>query len=320
MRMSSESSLVRRNAPVGRSAIMRDLIVSTNRRGFSLIELLVVMAILGVLTALLLPAVQQARAAAARMQCTNNLKQLGLALHLYHDTHRSFPPAFMNYGPYISTFRFTHGWAPFILPEIEQRALYDLYHWEVPLYHPLNQPVVARHLAIFQCPSAPGNRISTMPPFALFSGQGACGDYANTLGIDPALGAGDVRGVLAEQMPARMADVTDGTSNTILLTECAGRPQLWQAGRGGTEQVVEGGPWAGFKNGVQLQGATHDGKSRPGPCALNCTNLSEVYSFHSGGANAVFADGHVRFLSASIDIHTFAALVTRAGGEVPGDF
>jgi prepilin-type N-terminal cleavage/methylation domain-containing protein/prepilin-type processing-associated H-X9-DG protein len=321
MRMSSEPILVRRNAPGGRSAIMRHLIVSINRRGFTLIELVVVMAILGVLTALLLPAVQQARGAAARIHCTNNLKQLGLGLHLYHDTAGSFPPAFMNYGPYGNTgFRFTHGWAPFILPEIEQRALYDLYHWEVPLYHPLNQPVVATHVAIFRCPSAPSNRISTMPPFALFGAQGACGDYANSLGIDPALGAGDVRGVLAEQMPARMADITDGTSNTTLLTECGGRPQLWLAGRGGTEQVVEGGPWAGFKNGVTLLGTTHNGATRPGPCAINCTNLSEVYSFHSGGANAVFADGHVRFLSASIDIHTFAALVTRAGGEVPGDF
>ena len=297
---------------------MRHLIASTNRRGFSLIELVVVMAILGVLTALLLPAVQQARAAAARIQCTNNLKQLGLGLHLFHDTNHSFPPAFMNYGIYRNTsFRFTHGWAPFILREIEQKGLYDLYHWDVPLYHPDNQPVISRHLAIFQCPSAPANRIvTTLGPFALFGGQGACGDYANTLGIDPALGGGDIRGVLAEQIPARIRDITDGTSNTTLLTECAGRPQHWQAGQGGTVEVVEGGLWAGFKNGIQLQGATHDGATRPGPCAINCTNWFEVYSFHSGGANAVFADGHVRFLAEQIDLHMFAALVTRAGGEV----
>jgi prepilin-type processing-associated H-X9-DG protein len=229
----------------------------------------------------------------------------------------------MNHGPYIAGFSFTHGWAPFILREIEQTALYDLYDWDVPLYHPDNQPVVTRHLAIFQCPSAPGNRISTMPPFALYpGGQAACGDYANTLAIDPALGSGDVRGVLAEQVPARIADITDGTSNTTLFTECAGRPQRWQAGRGGLDQAVDGGPWAGFRKGITLRGATHDGTARPGPCAINCTNDFEVYSFHSGGANAVFADGHVRFLAAQIDLHFLAKLITRAGGEVAseGDF
>jgi prepilin-type processing-associated H-X9-DG protein len=86
-----------------------------------------------------------------------------------------------------------------------------------------------------------------------------------------------------------------------------------------TAQVVDGGPWAGFKNGVQLQGATHDGVTRPGLCAINCTNRFEAYSFHPSGANAVFADGSVRFLSKHIDIHVFAALVTRAGGEVVSD-
>ena len=128
------------------------------------------------------------------------------------------------------------------------------------------------------------------------------------------------RGVLAEQLPALIRDITDGTSNTTLLTECAGRPQRWQAGRGGPDQSIDGGPWAGFRKGIKLRGATPDGTTIPGPCAINCTNDFEVYSFHPGGANAVFADNHVRFLGASIDIRVFAALVTRAGGEVPGEY
>ena len=155
-----------------------------------------------------------------------------------------------------------------------------------------------------------------MKPFALSGGQGACGDYANTLGIDPALAVGDARGVLAEQVPARIRDITDGMSNTTQLTECSGRPRLWRAGQGGPDQYVDGGPWAGFKNGVQVGGAKHDGTSKPGPCAINCTNEREVYSFHSSGANAGFADGSVHFLGASIDVQVLAKLITRAGGEV----
>jgi prepilin-type N-terminal cleavage/methylation domain-containing protein/prepilin-type processing-associated H-X9-DG protein len=312
---------------------------SRTRRGFTLIELLVVIAIIAVLLGLFLPAVQKVRAAAARIQCANNLKQLGLAMHNYHDTQGAFPPAYVNKGPYLNTsFGFAHGWAPFLLPDVEQQPLYDLYRWDLPLYVPENQPVVARHLRIFQCPATPEpNRHMTFGPYALWGTKGACGDYTLALGVDPALAqlglvdsAGDYRGALTNTPTAaftlspttcgtRMADIMDGTSNTILLAEDAGRPRLWRAGKGGPDQVLDGGPWDHVKGQILLQGSTADGTVQPGPCALNCTNDHEVYAFHTGGANALFADGSVHFLHAGMDIRVMAGLITRAGGEVvPG--
>jgi prepilin-type processing-associated H-X9-DG protein len=111
----------------------------------------------------------------------------------------------------------------------------------------------------------------------------------------------------------------DGTSNTILIAEDAGRPKLWQAGKAGPDQTLNGGPWDHYKGPIILQGSSFGGTVQPGRCALNCTNDHEVYAFHTGGANAVFADGHVRFLQVGMDIRILARLITRAGGEVVSD-
>jgi prepilin-type N-terminal cleavage/methylation domain-containing protein/prepilin-type processing-associated H-X9-DG protein len=310
---------------------------TARRRGFTLIELLVVIAIIAVLIGLLLPAVQKVRQAAARMACANNLKQLGLALLNYHDTQGTFPPPYVNKGgSYLNSgFPFTHGWAPFLLPYVEQQPLSELYRWDVPQYAPENGPVIATQLKVFRCPSTPEqDRYYTKGPFAYFGTTAACGDYTLTLGVDPALAqlgladpVGDYRGALTNTptpalalSPAtagtRLTDVTDGASNTLLLTEDAGRPRLWQAGKAGPDQVLSGGPWNHFKGPITLQGSTSDGTVQPGPCALNCTNDGEVYAFHAGGANAVFADGSVHFLRVGMDIRIMARLVTRAGGEV----
>ena len=307
-------------------------------RGFTLIELLVVIAIIAILIGLLLPAVQKAREAANRIKCANNLKQLGLALLNYHDEQGTFPPAYVNKGAYLNTiYAFTHGWAPFILPHVEQKPLYDLYRWDLPLYVPENQLVVAQHRDVFRCPSTPDqNRYMTFGPYALWKTKGACGDYTLALGVDPALAqlglvdpVGDYRGALTNTPTAaftlspttagtRIADITDGTSNTILLAEDAGRPQLWQAGKAGPDQAIDGGPWDHVKGQIMLQGSTSDGTPL-GSCALNCTNDHEVYAFHTGGANAVFADGSVHFLHAGMDLRILARLITRAGDEVISD-
>jgi prepilin-type N-terminal cleavage/methylation domain-containing protein/prepilin-type processing-associated H-X9-DG protein len=315
-------------------------ILRGKRAGFTLIELLVVIAIIAILIGLLVPAVQKVRAAAARLECANNLKQLGLAMHNYHDANRMFPPAYINKGAYGNTgYSFTHGWAPFLLPYLELKPLSDLYRWDVPVYVPQNQPVVATLLKLFQCPATPEqDRYMTFGPYGTFGTRGACGDYTLTLGVNAASAqiglvdvVGDYRGALTNTpTPAlglnptptgtRVADLKDGTSTTILFTEVAGRPKVWQAGQAGPDQALEGGPWDHFKGPVILQGSTRDGTMKPGPCALNCTNDGEVYAFHTGGANAVFADGHVCFLNAGMDLRILARLITRAGQEVvPGD-
>jgi prepilin-type processing-associated H-X9-DG protein len=211
-----------------------------------------------------------------------------------------------------------HGWAVFLLPNIEQQQLYNAYHLDQNLGAPANQNVVAHPLKIFWCPSTPEqDRYDyTHGLFPAYGGRGACGDYAPTWGTDPVLTTGDCRGVLVGNDMTRLTDIADGTSNTTLLTEDAGRPKVWQAGTAGPDQAVTGGPWAGFETGITLEGSQPDGTSRPGPCALNCTNDHEVYSFHGGGANAVFADGHIQLLNRGLSLQVLAALITRAGGEV----
>jgi len=302
--------------------------VRSRRPAVTLIEVLVVLAILGVLLGLLLPAVQKVREAAARLSCQNNLKQTGLALHQFAGDRGALPPGAVH-GPMPSAGVATdavHGCWPFVLPYLEQQALSSAYRWDVDFFNLANQPAVATQLKILQCPSAQANRVvdaSHSDGAFENGGAGACSDYGPVARVLPGLAAwgyidpaGDYRGALPVNSMTRVLDITDGTSNTLLAAEDAGRPQLWRAGRLVPGLFSAGGPWASSANPVVIRGASADGSILPGPCGINCTNDQQPYSFHAGGANFLFADGSVHFLQAALDIRVLAALATRAGGEV----
>ena len=297
-----------------------------SRRAFTLIELLVVIAIIAILIGLLLPAVQKVREAAGRPKCPNNLKQIGLACHNYHGIHDGFPPGRVigPFAPFNVPADVEHGSFPFFLPFIEQDNLAGRYRYDVSWFHPDNQPAVTTQLKLAQCPSAAPNRVVTGGRGLGYGGRAACADYAPIRIVDQTLvnsGLVDKVAVYQGSMCTNFMgnidrDIPDGLSTSILFGEVAGRPDAYVAGRKvpGRDEVL-GGPWAALENGLVVKGFAFDGTTSPGRCAINCNN-QDVYSFHPGGANILFADGHVRFVSASIDIREFVKMVTRSGGEV----
>jgi type II secretory pathway pseudopilin PulG len=308
-----------------------------------LIELLVVIAIIAVLIGLLLPAVQKVREAASRLSCQNNLKQIGLGLHNYQTTNGYFPPGALrtpNSGaiaPFYQKFGVnTNGvrisWAVFVLPYVEQDNLFRQYNINADWADPANDAVRQTNLKVMVCPSTPGGmRTFTRSVAPTTGGVTAAartltianGDYAPNNAYSTALeGAGYVdvsvnpNGILQVNAAWSVPEILDGTSNTILISECAGRPDRWQAGRLISLNGQTDGGWADHDCEYIVHGFTADGNSSPGPCHTNCTNNNEVYSFHNGGANHIMGDGSVRFISASMNIREFVKLVTRSGQEV----
>ena len=314
------------------------------RHGFTLVELLVVIAIIGVLVALLLPAVQAARESARRTQCSNNVKQIGLALHNFHDTHNALPPgAIDETAPatnavrikFNATFPTEHGWAVFLLPYIEQKNLYDQYTFQSDWRATgPNQLVRESYLSTFICPSSPIQKrqdTSSAPGFPNW--KAAAGDYfvindVSTALIPPGLidnqQAAVLDGVMmiiSDTQPSlqRFSEITDGLSNTFWITEDAGRPTRYRK-RKNLGGRFSGAGWADRDNEGILHGFTDDGVSSPGPCAMNCTNDNEIYSFHNNGAMILMGDGSVRFLPQTTNIRIVARLITRGAGETIGDF
>jgi prepilin-type N-terminal cleavage/methylation domain-containing protein len=300
--------------------IIMQLQRSTRRSAFTLIELLVVIAIIAVLTSLLVPAVQKVREAAARAQCQNNLKQIGLALHNFHDNYGGFPAS-------KTTTPFVHSWFPYVLPYLDQEPLFKKYRfdvdWDDAATNDANPGGVNQtHLPFLACPSAPilnrtAGRNRAVTDYVAMTNVTRPNPFVTKLPKnDPTH-----LGVLGKDVRRRLNQVTDGTSNTLMVAESAGRNDHWQMGVMISNSGA-GGAWANPGTQIAVSGFDVAAAATPGPCAVNCTNDDEIYSFHSAGASALFTDGSVRSLKSSLDINILVPLVTRANGEIinPDDF
>jgi prepilin-type N-terminal cleavage/methylation domain-containing protein/prepilin-type processing-associated H-X9-DG protein len=301
--------------------------------GFTLVELLVVIAIIGILVGLLLPAVQAAREAGRRMQCTNNMKQIGLSVHNYHDTHRAMPPgrSVVTVG---SSLQFRYGALPLLLPFAEQTNLERIFNYSLGYDHPANQPAVNSTVPMFLCPSAPdGNAKVNFSDISSSlqtpSGTAAITSYLPVRNVRNSANAmlegsfAEVRdgrwfGLSGGQVCTRFKSYTDGLSNTFWFVEMGGHPDYYIKGAKQptpTAGVYLFSSWAG-NTAMALNAYSSDGRTRPGPCMLNCSNEFQPYSFHPGGCVFGMADGSVQFLTNSIDGDTYRALGSPSGGEV----
>jgi prepilin-type N-terminal cleavage/methylation domain-containing protein/prepilin-type processing-associated H-X9-DG protein len=326
------------------------------RRGFTLIELLVVIAIIGVLIGLLLPAVQKVREAAARMSCTNNLKQIGLALHSYHDTLKTFPPGYVdgNTDPNSTPDNDVGpgwGWAAFLLPYLEQQNVYNQINFSQAIGTGSNTAISQLPLKVYQCPSDAYLQNFTVWPTSIvvahssYVGCNGWEECFNGAGGNPQPGPGADglsglygpagRGLFYRNSSTRIAEVTDGLSNTIFVGERSGdhAPATWTG-------AVPGGrcpAWMATQPPAPYSpppSPAYDNADFDEALCLahgNATHLPSAdfpifdpdtfYSMHTGrGANFLFGDGSVHFLTSGINPNTYQALSTIGGGEVSSDW
>jgi prepilin-type processing-associated H-X9-DG protein len=294
-----------------------------------LIELLVVIAIIAILIGLLLPAVQKVREAASRMQCTNNLKQIGLAMHNYHDVHGALPQ-----GVYAA---WGHSWSLLILPQLEQTNLYrvcpqpfnDSGAWNGTDARSLGLISLARTpVATFRCPSSPtppnesrdinGLTNRAISTYLACAGGNARNDNNGSNGMDRSNGLFNaVRyNVSSPKAAFRLADATDGLTNTVLVAEAE---YLVDANRGCDicDRYLFYHMNADSSNGSDFSEALGSTFYRINTKATNNSERECAYSsFHPGGINACMGDGSVRFVRESINLTTWRGMGSRNGGEV----
>jgi prepilin-type N-terminal cleavage/methylation domain-containing protein/prepilin-type processing-associated H-X9-DG protein len=287
------------------------------RKGFTLIELLVTVAIIAVLIGFLFPAVQKIREAANRAHCLNNLRQMGVALHHYHNLRGMFPHAYnaraLRANPSTvwdgQRFIVTESWATLILPFLDQE---NLERTEYSGYH-------GRDVAVYQCPSDP--RVTGMYQDANFGMEGLT-DYLAVTGTETyfPLGRPPCNGVMYASSRTRIADITDGLSNTVLVGERPSSPDLYWGWW----------TWSAFDASLGVRNTRSVYVNSGGDPPIICKNLfpenyrpgtgnncdaHHFWSMHPGGGNWLFADGSVRFLPYGSN-RVLPALATRSGGEV----
>jgi prepilin-type processing-associated H-X9-DG protein len=305
-----------------------------------LIELLVVIAIIGVLVGILLPAVQAARESARRTECQNNLKQTGLAVLGFESANKVFPASgWTQVGVGNAAGKYT-GWRPLILPYIEQTNIQNLYDVNLNWWEGTNLTNAAVYkIATFTCPSGPGSgdvlnvvAKSPRPALTLTTPLGRA-DYEAIMGVQPAsinphlatpiYNSTNRYSVMYRNSRTGFRDIRDGSSLTIMVVECAGRPTVFRVGKADPSLSNDQGiGWVDSEGPFSLDGSNLDGSVEGGGPAAGCTfamnrrNDNEPYSFHPGGANVLFADGHVSLIPDNVALQVLAALSTRNAGEV----
>jgi prepilin-type N-terminal cleavage/methylation domain-containing protein len=293
---------------------------------FTLIELLVVIAIIAILIGLLLPAVQKVREAASRIKCQNNLKQLGVAFHSYHDANGSLPPGYFASGPYVNGATDTApgwAWGAYILPFLEQQNLYNQYNLTLPVQ---NSPAIQNLVNTFLCPSditpstafavtdSSWNPVCSVAPSSYAA---CCGNGSTT--------AATGNGAFYRNSQVRLTDITDGTSNTIFIEEraFANVQDTWVGAISGgycnqglyNQAAVPGKLGQGAADLVLIHASTNNSPTG--------RNLDDASSKHFVGSNFLYGDGSVHFIrniaSGTTDSTTLEAMGTIAGGEVLAD-
>lgn len=319
----------------------------SRRIAFTLIELLVVIAIIAVLIALLLPAVQQAREAARRSQCKNNLKQLGLAIHNYHDTCNSLPPAYINPGSGGSASLFPAGNTRningnlLLLPYLDQSPLYNQINFSLPLgpaagggatfgsLAPNSQAgLFSNPLSVFRCPSdtpfqepmdSTVSPYSSYPGYAITNAQRVSYGFvfdrnAYTISVNYRFDGTSTKSMWGMNGSAAIRDVTDGTSNTFVLMEATFKHASASLG-------AMYGPFLHAYSAYSEVIPAWRGINRPQVASIpDRPWYSSASSRHVGGCHALMADGAVRFISENINTTTLSSLTSMGGGEVVGEF